>query len=424
MTSKKDNYKHFPRLNFEYLMSWARRMANDIIKEQVDRIVLYGYSSPYRTARDKDHPVKYCVVFEIKDETPPIYDPDQAIEDIGIDNIPLSAWLPEEEWLHRGDECGYALTDREKEMAESNRNKYIAQTKKQPERLLEDNPKDEKGKDSIYSLTNYFETLPNEYVSLMENGRFADAYVKQPDKDFKREWFFVTGRLAEGNRGIIKEDLYVLFDSSEIECPPSASKKQASSESMIISGAENVFKRDHEFWTIRYEGCDSRPISHVDGLLYIAHLLNNPEKSFPCKDLYQTTKGCTLSTVMDSAKAISQGLSLGSSSQEIADFKAKADYAKRIRELKGDLEKADSDLERREIEDEITSYLSFLKERHFNKPEDKKAQTNVVKRIKGAYKKLRDSGFTALIDHLEKSIRSDGSRGLLYCGSKKWEIFF
>jgi hypothetical protein len=187
-------------------------------------------------------------------------------------------------------------------------------------------------------------------------------------------------------------------------------------------GSENSLKKQGEIWHVRFNGGGATLIRHLDGFLYIAYLLQAAPESISCRNLYQTVNGPVVNSVMDGAEAISQGLNFGGTSQTINDDRAKQEYWNKYLSLQSDLKAADSDLERREIEEAIEKMSAAITDRNFSNPDSKNAQTNVGKRLQTAYEKLRISGLKNLADHLENSITTDGAFGLRYIDSKIWEI--
>ena len=94
----------------------------------------------------------------------------------------------------------------------------------------------------------------------------------------------------------------------------------------------------------------------------------------------------------------------------------------RYNELKSDLEKAESNMERQEIKKEMNDIISHLRKRTFADPDTKKAQSNIRKRLKTAYKAIDKAGIKGLAKHLRDYIKPDNAYGLYYSGATTWDI--
>lgn len=186
---------------------------------------------------------------------------------------------------------------------------------------------------------------------------------------------------------------------------------------------ENFFVREGDFWHIGFEGKE-KTIKNVDGLFYISCLLANPEKSFPCKELYQVLSGKTPDKPMSENLIIDEGLSKSQSIQKVSDGKAIIDYKRKYLELQNDFKKAESEMEREEIEKEMEAILPHIKKKNFGDSNDKKAQNNILKSLYAAYKVIDKAGMSKLVTHLSKCIITDGKYGLFYNGSLKWQIIY
>jgi len=183
----------------------------------------------------------------------------------------------------------------------------------------------------------------------------------------------------------------------------------------------NFFTKESSgLWHIGFGGQETR-IKHRSGFQYIAILLEKRCTSISCRALYQAAVGTVPDNTISEGAAIDQGLNIGSSKQEIIDQKAKENYWERYRELQNEIENAESDLERNEIEREIEEMLPYLKERSFADPDEKKAQANVTKGLKTAYDSIRSAGMQELAKHLQDYVKPNGNYGLCYTGTITWE---
>lgn len=152
-----NNLDFFP-LSFDFLKVYAHRWVSEIPETRVKRVTLYRYSSYYAKFLHKQHPVKYCIVFDVEDEVLPEHDPETP-------------------------------------------------------HVRKDNDR------SIYSYIEYFHTIRDQdsYLSLMDAG-FSDVYKHKPDENFKDEWIFLTRLLAKDDKGVkINEPCWVLYNSENTE---------------------------------------------------------------------------------------------------------------------------------------------------------------------------------------------------------------
>lgn len=186
--------------------------------------------------------------------------------------------------------------------------------------------------------------------------------------------------------------------------------------------SENFFIRENnDLWHIGFNGQLIR-IKHYAGIQYIAHLLDRPETSVSSISLYQLRSGNTTDKIMRANEAIGEGLNTVGSVQAIKDAKASYRYLKKYHKLQNDLDEAESDMERQEIENEMDALLPYIKEKNFTDPDQKKAQSNIIKSCKVAYGAMKRNGMNELVKHLEKYINADGAYGQIYTGSLSWEI--
>lgn len=186
--------------------------------------------------------------------------------------------------------------------------------------------------------------------------------------------------------------------------------------------AINFFTRKGKFWEIGYED-ETGTVSNLDGISYITILLERPKKSILCRELYYALSKHRPDNLITEGAAIGEGLNIGShNKQSISDPKAKDEYARRYQRLQNGLEKAESELERQEIEEEMEKILSSLKAGVFSNEHMKKFQSNIKKRLDVAYDELRKCGLKKLSQHLQENINPDKSYGLSYTGNIAWNI--
>ena len=184
---------------------------------------------------------------------------------------------------------------------------------------------------------------------------------------------------------------------------------------------KNSFVKKGNFWTIRH-GDKEAIIKNLDGIHYIALLLDRPGKSVSCRELHLAVSGRMPEKNMSEGAAIDEGLNIGGSRQSVIDKKAKSEYLAQYRSLQNDLESADSEIERQEIEREMEIILQNLKEQAFPDKGMKKVQSNIINRLRDAYKALAKVSMKALAKHLEDHIKPDKAYGLCYSGAISWKI--
>jgi len=182
-----------------------------------------------------------------------------------------------------------------------------------------------------------------------------------------------------------------------------------------------VFRREGDYWTIVFEGRVAR-LKDAKGLHYIAYLLRHPGREFHVGELIAAIgdPGPDLSTD-PRAEAIDRDAHASGTIRErglgdagpVLDAKAKADYKRRIADLREELEEAERFNDpgrvtraREEIEF-ITSQLAAAvgvggRDRAAASDAER-ARLAVTKRIKAALAKIRDAN-PALAQHLNAAI--------------------
>lgn len=187
----------------------------------------------------------------------------------------------------------------------------------------------------------------------------------------------------------------------------------------------NYFKQNGKHWAIKFENEFAAHVDHVDGLLFIAHILNNPGNVISDQNLYNLAKGTPLNEgkhKMTISAAKADGLNIDvSPPQEVNDQKAQIEYIKEYKQLQHDLDNAESDLEKKEIEDRMEELLPFLTRRNIPKPEDKKAQANITRLLNRAYESIQRENMPELAKYLKDNIKTD-DYGRRYVGPVVWVI--
>jgi len=195
-------------------------------------------------------------------------------------------------------------------------------------------------------------------------------------------------------------------------------------ESKQNNEVKNYFRRTGDFWQIGYEGAESKPIKHVDGLLYIGHLLKaKPGTSISCQYLVQVVSGKTQETIISESMAKKQDLSIGFKKQSIGTDKERKIAREKYQELQERLSNASID-EEEEIQEQLVALEPYLnmKKRNFTDSNDKKAQANIKKRLEKAYEVISEANMKELVKHLRNNIKPDDAYGRIYTGTLSWEI--
>src|SRR5215471_2766591 len=107
--------------------------------------------------------------------------------------------------------------------------------------------------------------------------------------------------------------------------------------------AGNLFRRESEYWTVRYEGSVAR-LKDAKGLRYLARLLSDPGREFHAVDL--AVAGSPAAQPAPSAERAWPACELRvrpdlGDAGELLDARAKAAYQARLDELAGELEEAE-----------------------------------------------------------------------------------
>ncbi len=211
----------------------------------------------------------------------------------------------------------------------------------------------------------------------------------------------------------------------KVKASDNREQKQDATETTPAPQTGNYFKQNGKHWAIKFENEFAAHVDHVDGLLFIAHILNDPGNVISDQNLYNLAKGTSLNEgkyKMTISAAKADGLNIDvSPAQEVNDQKAQIEYLNKYRRLEHDLDNAESDLEKREIEDEMEKLSRFFTRRNIPKPEDKKAQANITRSLDRAYESIQRENMPELAKHLKDSIKT-GDYGRRYVGPVVWVI--
>jgi hypothetical protein len=182
-----------------------------------------------------------------------------------------------------------------------------------------------------------------------------------------------------------------------------------------------VFRREGDYWTIAFAGHVAR-LKDTKGLQYIAHLLRHPGQEFHVSQL--------IAAIGDAGADLAPGASGGpidwdarasdaiherglGDAGPVLDPKAKAEYKRRIDDLRSELEEAERSNDpgraqraREEIEaisEQLAGALGLGGRDRHAASDAERARLAVTKRIKAALAKIRDAN-PALAQHLTAAI--------------------
>lgn len=388
---------HFP-FNLELLKTYATTWAEECRDiAEVERITLYRYSSRYGKLMNVQHPVKYCVVFDIVGEIPVSYPLQEAVEKGATED----------------------------ELCMIQKQIYKKTIKLHPlQKRLYENDNDHKIRlkshdKTIYDFLECSETVRDgdSCLALMDAG-FTDVYLQRPEQNFKDEWMFLTRQLAEGNRGVmLNKPQLVLYGA---DTTGEVAEKQVED---VEATTENYFQRCGQYWEIGFDGKQTT-VRDLAGIRYISYLLepNRIGQSVSCLELYRLYNP-NQSDAISGTQALAEGLhESGGISEEITG-ESREVLGKQLRRLIAGRENALSDFERREYDEEIDVMmrrLEGLPEKKID-PNAKKAQSNVKKALTTGFKNIKTE-LPELSEHFKKHIVADGGYGLRYTASIAWLI--
>jgi len=193
----------------------------------------------------------------------------------------------------------------------------------------------------------------------------------------------------------------------------------------------DFFHKNHDgTWHIRFKD-EEATVMPLLGLQIIAYLIGNTDM-VSCRELYNAAKGTLPGNTVSEGTAIDEGLYTGYTTQAVNTPEVKTKYLQRLMELsdrllsindKPDHEKTPEDeMEKKELEKEIAVIEASLKEGNFGASDEKKVQSNVYKRLKGAYGALEKAKMKKLAKHLRDKITPNGKFGLQYSDANVWDV--
>lgn len=206
-------------------------------------------------------------------------------------------------------------------------------------------------------------------------------------------------------------------------------------QAVVEVTAKNAFIRHDDYWEIWHQGIKLEPIIHMDGLIYIAHLLNNPNKEINVSDLYETLhpkEGAPMVSSVEISQSIFNGeMSDSYMTTEGLDDTAKKQIKEQINALKESIETAETDLEKRESSDELKRLYKTLdiygknplsRKAPKQKNESVKRHADAVRKtITMAIEKIRKRN-PALADYLTDKETIKRDNGYTYKDKLIWSV--
>jgi hypothetical protein len=190
-------------------------------------------------------------------------------------------------------------------------------------------------------------------------------------------------------------------------------KQELPGSEQKITKAENVFKKDGDFWTVGFQGNIATALKDSKGMTYIAYLLGNPHKRIPALELSNLLSGAKLLNHSGIAKGKSVGADSGKP-QDLVDTDYLRKSKNRLGEIEEELRKAKEnndqaeedrlEREKEQILNQLSSDLNLSsKSRSFPNDIEKarKAVTNAIKRALDNIQKHN----TPLYQYLDNSIK-------------------
>lgn len=265
-------------------------------------------------------------------------------------------------------------------------------------------------------------------ISLAEFRALREGKEFDADDEFDRQLERWAPRIAQ----FISDDI-INFERDNNLIPAQTPAAEIKPIPQIKPQAENYFKKNGDYWHIKFEGKEStQPIKHVVGMLYISYLLDRPKKSISCIELWSVASGNVSEESISKNATISEDLHTDHKRQKINTYKADQACNKNRIKLENELQELldINDIERtpednmriKEIEKEIDGINTFTKGRNFN-DENSKKQSLIIGNLKTAYANIdKDSMMSQCVAYLCKNIRSDGVYGYEYTGDIKWDV--
>ncbi|MEI6154753.1 MAG: hypothetical protein WCQ90_11765, partial [Deltaproteobacteria bacterium] len=257
---------------------------------------------------------------------------------------------------------------------------------------------------------------------------FENVYRQGVTKDYQKEWCLIPKRSGQKPDYLEHGESWRLFEVGA-ECligEQTPSEKHDIPTPIPEEKPANFFYKNGGYWNIRYNGKDAPPVSHLNGIGYIAFLLERPRTSIKCRKLNEALSYTIPENIKSDSEAINEGLSIGNSKQTVVDAKGRDSIQKKCYDLQKDNERLghtiEDELIRIENNKVMKKLIAELKNRPFADPNDKKAQASITKSLDRAYNAIGKAGLKDLAKHLRERIENDGNYGYYYTGDIVWDI--
>ncbi len=155
----------------------------------------------------------------------------------------------------------------------------------------------------------------------------------------------VPSNLAKSEVKILPETGESIFSAALPPEPTEQDGNRSAVASRISESQENTFRREGDFWTLVFQKQVLR-LKHCHGLLFVAHLLQHPDRDFHVAQLVALlpSAGAHHTDAVYISRSERERLGIhsvaGADSNPLLDPTAKAEYRRRIEELREDLEQA------------------------------------------------------------------------------------
>ncbi len=181
--------------------------------------------------------------------------------------------------------------------------------------------------------------------------------------------------------------------------------------SSLPTHEESLFRRQNDYWIIRYHG-HAAFLKSTRGLHYLAVLLGDPRREFHVRELLALMDVSTPAAVVAANERVTGGLYAG---VPVLDGQAKAEYKCRVNDLRQDLNQAErfNDPERKTavqneleaIADHLASAVGLGGRDRKTSSDAERARSAVTKCIKKAVRKI-DEAIPSLGYHLAARIKT------------------
>jgi hypothetical protein len=188
-------------------------------------------------------------------------------------------------------------------------------------------------------------------------------------------------------------------------------RESLADRSSLTTHEESLFLRQNDYWTIRYCG-HAALLKSTRGLHYLAVLLRDPGREFHVRELLARPIAVSTPAAVSANQRVTGGLCAGF---PVLDAQAKAEYERRINDLRQDLNQAErfNDLQRKtEVQNELQAIADHLASAVGLGGRDRKtssgaerARSAVTKCIKKAVQKIGEA-IPSLGYHLAARIKT------------------